>query len=98
MNKVFTFVCYILCGLALSIWYQAKVNFIIVGLCAAVLCILEKLFLERPLSKLPDLVHVFFAAENLAEKVNNSCIEAFYHTSCKNLNCLKLAWLCLIWI
>ena len=43
MNKVFTFVCYILCGLALSIWYQAKVNFIIVGLCAAVLCILEKL-------------------------------------------------------
>lgn len=60
MNKVFTFVCYILCGLALSIWYQAKVNFIIVGLCAAVLCILEKLFLERPLSKLPDLVKYIY--------------------------------------
>ena len=60
MNKVFTFVCYILCGLALSIWYQAKVNFIIIGLCAAVLCILEKLFLERPLSKLPDLVKYIY--------------------------------------
>ena len=60
MNKVFTFVCYILCGLALSIWYQAKVNFIIVGLCAAVLCILEKLFFERPLSKLPDLVKYIY--------------------------------------
>lgn len=60
MNKVFTSVCYILCGLALSIWYQAKVNFIIVGLCAAVLCILEKLFLERPLSKLPDLVKYIY--------------------------------------
>lgn len=60
MNKVFTFVCYILCGLALSIWYQAKVNFIIVGLCTAVLCILEKLFLEKPLSKLPDLVKYIY--------------------------------------
>ena len=60
MNGVFTFICYMLCGLALSIWYQAKINFIIVGLCAAVLFLLEKLFLGKGLSKLPAAVKYIY--------------------------------------
>lgn len=53
-NAALTFVSYVLCGCALSIWYEAKMNFIIVGSCAGALAGLERIFLSRPLSKLPS--------------------------------------------
>ncbi len=59
-NAVLNFISYILCGCALSIWYEAKINFIIVGLCAGALAGLEKIFLSGVLSKLPSALKYLY--------------------------------------
>ena len=43
----------LLCGAAISMWYEAKMSFLIVGLTAALLVVFEKLFLSKALMKLP---------------------------------------------
>lgn len=52
-SKAYTAVMAVVCGAALSLWYEAKLNFLIAGLAAGILIALEKLFLEKSLSKLP---------------------------------------------
>lgn len=51
---------YILCGCVLSIWYEARVNYIIVGVLAALLCAIEKAFLGKGLEKLPSFVQYIY--------------------------------------
>lgn len=61
-SKGFTFIAAILCGGLLFLWYEAKLNFLIVGLAAGVLIALEKLVLAKPLSKLPAAVKYIYMA------------------------------------
>ena len=50
----------IFCAIVLSFWYEAKLNFIIVGIFAGILVALEKAFLGKALAKLPALLkHVY---------------------------------------
>lgn len=57
---VSAFVLTVLCGVVLSFWYEAKINFIVVGIAAALLICLEKAVLGKALSKLPGaLKHIY---------------------------------------
>lgn len=61
-SKAFTFIAAILCGGLLSLWYEARLNFLIVGLAAGVLIAFEKLVLAKPLSKFPAAVKYIYMA------------------------------------
>lgn len=61
-SKGFTFMAAILCGGLLSLWYEARLNFLIVGLAAGVLIAFEKLVLAKPLSKFPAAVKYIYMA------------------------------------
>ena len=52
-SKAYVAVMAIVCGIVVSLWYEAKFNFVIVGLFAGLLIALEKVFLSKPLGKLP---------------------------------------------
>lgn len=55
-NNAKTFIAAVLCGAAISIWYEAKLNFLIVGIIVGALCGVEKLFLSDKAEKVPDLI------------------------------------------
>lgn len=59
-SKAYTCIAAVLCGGLLSLWYEAKLNFLIVGLAAGALVALEKLVLAKPLSKLPAAVRYIY--------------------------------------
>ncbi|WP_294405915.1 acyltransferase [uncultured Ruminococcus sp.] len=59
-SKIYTAVAAVICGIAVSFWYDAKLNYLIAGLAAGLLIALEKLVLEKPLSKLPVLVKYIY--------------------------------------
>lgn len=65
-SKVYTCIAAVACGGLLSLWYEAKLNFLIVGLAAGALIALEKLVLAKPLSKLPAAVkYIYMAAASM---------------------------------
>ncbi len=52
-NAVLKSLLIVLCGAALSVWYEAKLTYLLVGLAAALLIVIEKLFLGKAMKKLP---------------------------------------------
>lgn len=54
--KVRGAVCAVICGGLVGLWYQVKLNYLIVGLTAGLLVAIEQLFLKDKLAKLPAVV------------------------------------------
>ncbi|MBR1562556.1 MAG: acyltransferase [Ruminococcus sp.] len=59
-NPILKFVLILVCGVFISMWYEAKLSFLIVGAAAALLIAVERLFLAKPLGKLPAAVKYLY--------------------------------------
>lgn len=59
-KKLFSVVCTVLCYTALMIWYEAKVNFLIVGIAVGIIAVLEKYVYGKKLEKFPGAVKFIY--------------------------------------
>ena len=57
-NHTKTLIASVLCGAVISIWYEAKLNFIIIGIIAGILCGLERIFLSDKAEKFPAFIRM----------------------------------------
>lgn len=59
-SKVRTAVCTALCAVLMMLWYQVRLNYLLVGLAAGLLMAAEQLFLKDKLEKLPVVVKYIY--------------------------------------
>lgn len=59
-KKLLTAVCTVLCFAAVMLWYEARLNFLIVGIAAGLIAVLEKYAYGRKLERLPSAVKLIY--------------------------------------